>query len=440
MQILNSKDKGFKKTLNTLLSRSGVAPEGVEDTVRSVIDKVRTGGDTALAELTKAFDKVSVKGRLRVTERTINKAFKEISKADIKLLELSAERIETFHKHQVKESWSYTQDGVRLGQRATPLDRAGIYVPGGKAAYPSSVLMNAVPAKVAGVGEIVMTTPPSPKADINPYVLASAKVAGVDKVYRLGGAQAVAAMAYGTKTVPKVDKIVGPGNIYVATAKRMVFGAVDIDMIAGPSEILVINDGTGKASWIAADLLSQAEHDEIASSILITTSERMAKAVKREVSAQLKKLKRKDIARASIDDYGVIITVKTLAEAARISNAVAPEHLELFVEEPEKLAKKIKHAGAIFMGRYTPEAVGDYLAGPNHTLPTGGTARFSSPLGVYDFIKFSSIIEFTKESIKKLAALEVEYLLPGHGEMVTGKKSVDANFKIIETQWFGYLA
>lgn len=402
MKILNSKDKGFKAALDTILSRSSDDHSGVEETVRRIIEGVRSKGDRALAEYTSAFDKVNVKGRLLVAERTINKAFKEISKADIKLIELSAARIEAFHSRQVKKSWSYMEDGVRLGQRATPLERAGIYVPGGKAAYPSTVLMNAIPAKVAGVDEVIMTTPPSPKADINPYVLASAKIAGVDKVYRVGGAQAVAAMAYGTKTVPKVDKIVGPGNIYVATAKRMVFGTVDIDMIAGPSEILVISDGTGKASWIAADLLSQAEHDEIASSILITTSEKMARAVKREVSTQLKKLKRKTIAEASIKDYGIIITVKTLAEAARISNRIAPEHLELFVEEPEKLSKKIRNAGAIFMGRYTPEAMGDYLAGPNHTLPTGGTARFSSPLGVYDFIKFSSIIEFTEASIKKL--------------------------------------
>jgi len=402
LQILNSKDKFFNKSLNAILSRSGEAPAGVEDTVRDVIDKVRANGDKALIEYTETFDKVDVKGRIRVKEADINKAFDGLSKADIKLLELSAERIETFHSHQKKESWSYMEDGVRLGQRATPLDRVGIYVPGGKAAYPSTVLMNAVPAKVAGVGEIIMTTPPSPKTDMNPYVLASAKIAGVDKIYRLGGAQAIAAMAYGTKSVPKADKIVGPGNIYVATAKRMVFGTVDIDMIAGPSEILVISDGTGKASWIAADLLSQAEHDEIASSILITTSKKMARAVKKELDAQLKKLKRKAIATASIDNFGIIIVVKTLGEAARISNRIAPEHLELFVEEPDKLARKIRHAGAIFMGRYTPEALGDYLAGPNHTLPTGGTARFSSPLGVYDFIKFSSIIEFSEKSLKTL--------------------------------------
>jgi len=407
LQILNSKDVGFKKALNTILARSGVAPEGVEDTVRAVIERVRTDGDRALVEYTSAFDKVDVKGRIRITEDDINKAFDKISKADVKLLELSAERIESFHSHQKKESWSYMEDGIKLGQRASPLDRAGIYVPGGKATYPSTVLMNAVPAKVAGVGEIIMTTPPSRKKnkntlDINPYVLASAKIAGVDKIYRLGGAQAVAAMAYGTRSVPKVDKIVGPGNIYVATAKRMVFGKVDIDMIAGPSEILVISDGTGEASWIATDLLSQAEHDELASSILITTSESMAKAVKREVYSQLEGLKRKTIAKASIDNFGIIIIVKTLAEAARISNKIAPEHLELFVEEPDKLARKIRHAGAIFMGRYTPEAMGDYLAGPNHTLPTGGTARFSSPLGVYDFIKFSSIIEFSEESLKVL--------------------------------------
>ena len=271
----------------------------------------------------------------------------------------------------------------------------------GQAAYPSTVLMNAIPARVAGVNEIIMATPPG-RDGINPLVLAAAKISGVDRVFRVGGAHSIAALAYGTKSIPKVDKITGPGNIFVATAKRLVFGAVDIDMIAGPSEILIINDGSGDASWIAADLLSQAEHDELASSMLITTSAKMAKAVSAEVEKQLKRLKRKEIARTSIERYGIIIVAGGLEDAATISNNIAPEHLELFIERPFELLGLIKNAGAVFLGPYTPEAAGDYLAGPNHTLPTGGTARFSSPLGVYDFVKRMSVIGFSKDSFCKL--------------------------------------
>ena len=290
---------------------------------------------------------------------------------------------------------------IRLGQMVTPLDRIGIYVPGGKAAYPSSVLMNAVPAKVAGVGEIIMVVP-MPDGVVNPFVLAAAHIAGVDRIFKIGGAQAVAALAYGTASIPKVDKITGPGNIYVATAKRLVFGTVDIDMIAGPSEILVINDGSGEPAHIAADLLSQAEHDELAASILITTDEAFGRRVADELENQLASLSREAIARQSIENYGAIIVARDLFEAAEFSNRIAPEHLELAVAEPFELLPQIRHAGAVFLGHNTPEAAGDYLAGPNHTLPTGGTARFFSPLGTDDFVKKSSLISFSKEGLERL--------------------------------------
>ncbi len=402
MRIVESRDKGFQALLSAILKRGDEDTSAVEEAVKEIIFAVRSRGDEAVIEYTRRFDKADVKGRLEVKPAEIDRAIKSVPKADIRLLELAATRLESFHRKQVENSWFTTDnDGTILGARVTPLERAGIYVPGGKAAYPSTVLMNAIPAKVAGVNEVIMVTPPG-KDGIDPLVLSAAKIAGVDRVFRVGGSQAIAALAYGTRSIPRVDKITGPGNIFVATAKRLVFGAVDIDMIAGPSEILIINDGTGDASWIATDLLSQAEHDELASSILVTTSAAMAKAVSVEVEKQLKKLKRKEIARASIERYGVIIVAKDLKEAARISNRIAPEHLELFVERPFELMGEIKDAGAIFMGAYTPEAAGDYLAGPNHTLPTGGTARFSSPLGVYDFVKRTSVISFSKESFGKL--------------------------------------
>lgn len=411
MRIVDSKDKGFQALLSEILRRGDEDTSAVEEAVKEIISAVRSRGDGALMDLTRKFDKADIKGRIEVKTSEIEKALKSVPKKDIELLELAAERLESFHRGQVENSWFTTdRNGTVLGARVTPLERAGIYVPGGKAAYPSTVLMNAIPAKVAGVDEIIMVTPPG-KNGINPLVLAAARIAGVDRVFRVGGAQAIAALAYGTKSIPRVDKITGPGNIFVATAKRLVFGRVDIDMIAGPSEILIINDGTGDASWIATDLLSQAEHDELASSILITASPAMAKAVSAEVEKQLKRLKRKDIAAASIKRYGVIITAKDLSEAAGISNRIAPEHLELFVERPFDLLGLIKNAGAIFLGAYTPEAAGDYLAGPNHTLPTGGTARFSSPLGVYDFVKRTSVISFSKESFGKLGSAVKRFAL-----------------------------
>lgn len=373
--------------------------------MRKILSDVRRGGDKAVERYTRKFDGVTLKGRLFVSASEINSAMRRLGRGEVKLLESAARRIEDYHRRSLQRSWTYRDSyGSILGVKVTPVERAGIYVPGGKAAYPSTVLMNAVPAKVAGVAEVIMATPPSPpsKDGINPYVLAAARVAGVTRILRAGGAQAVGALAYGTESVPKVDKITGPGNIYVATAKRLVFGTVDIDMIAGPSEILIINDGGGDPAWIAADLLSQAEHDELASSILVTTSLRMADAVRAEVRRQLKGLKRREIAAASMRRYGAVIVAGTLKEAAEISNSIAPEHLELFVDKPFALLKRIRNAGAVFLGRNTPEAVGDYIAGPNHTLPTGGTARFSSPLSVEDFMKRSSVIGFSRRGIEAL--------------------------------------
>ncbi|MDO8427406.1 MAG: histidinol dehydrogenase [Deltaproteobacteria bacterium] len=427
MRIVESKDKSFAQTLSAVLQRGESDTSTVEVSVKAILDDVRARGDKAVIEYTKRFDRVDVKGALQVKEKEFNSALKAIPKKDLSIIELASERIESFHKNQLQNSWFITEpDGTILGSRVTPLERAGIYVPGGKAAYPSTVLMNAVPAKVAGVDTVVMTTPPN-KDGVNPYVLAAAKVAGVDRVFKAGGAQAIGALAYGTESIPKVDKITGPGNIYVATAKRLVFGIVDIDMIAGPSEILIINDGTGEPSWMAIDLLSQAEHDELASSILITTSKKTAKAVAAEVERLLKKLKRRGIAGASIDKYGLIIIAGDLKEAAEISNRIAPEHLELFVERPFELLGLIRNAGAVFLGKDTPEAAGDYLAGPNHTLPTGGTARFSSPLGVWDFIKRTSVIGFSQRGIDSLGRdikrfAEIEGL-EAHG------KSVEARLK-----------
>lgn len=402
MKIVSSKSKSFPALLRSLTGRGEADTTAVEAAVRAILDDVRSRGDKAVSEYTMKFDGVALNGRFEITEEEINAAFGKLSKKDVKLIELAVRRIEDYHRRQVQNSWFTTDpDGTTLGVRITPIERAGIYVPGGKATYPSTVLMNAVPARVAGVDEIIMVTPPGRRA-LNPYVLASAWIAGVDRVFRIGGAQSVGALAYGTETVPRVDKITGPGNIYVATAKRLVYGTVDIDMIAGPSEILVINDGTGEASWIAADLLSQAEHDELASSILITTSRKMAGAVSDQVAAQTKKLKRRAIAEASIENYGAAIVVGSIEEAVEISNRIAPEHLELFVEKPFEVLGLVRNAGAIFMGRFTPESMGDYLAGPNHTLPTGGTARFSSPLGVEDFVKRTSVISFSEKGAERL--------------------------------------
>ena len=424
MKIFSTKEKGFIRALDAVLKRGESDTSEAEEAVKAIINGVRENGDKALLKYTERFDKVRFANMRDAlcTRQEIERALKNIPKGDLDIIKLAAKRIRAFHKKQLPKSWFFKEkNGTLLGQRVTPLERVGIYVPGGKAVYPSTVLMNAIPAKIAGVKEIIMATPPS-KNGINSYVLAAAKIAGVDKIYKVGGAQAVAAMAYGTESIPKVDKIVGPGNIYVATAKRLVFGVVDIDMVAGPSEILIINDGTGAPSWIAADLLSQAEHDELASGILLTTSTKMAEAVAREVEKQLRELKREAIARVSIERYGAIIITKNPAEAADIANRIAPEHLELFVKKPFELLKKIKNAGAIFLGPNTPEPIGDYMAGPNHTLPTGGTARFSSPLGTEDFIKRSNVLSFSKKGVEKLGKSVVRFTemegLGAHGRSV----------------------
>lgn len=391
---LDSRDSDFATRLDALLAWESVADEGVMSTVNEILHAVRTRKDAALLEFTERFDHLSLeKGAdLEVPAERLLQALEKIPDAQREALKIAAARIRAYAEHQNLETWQYTEaDGTILGQQVTPLDRVGLYVPGGKAAYPSSVLMNAIPAKVAGVGELIMVVP-TPGGEFNELVLAAAAVAGVDRVFTIGGAQAVAAMAYGTETVPAVDKIVGPGNIYVAAAKRQVYGTVGIDMIAGPSEILVVCDGLTDPNWIAVDLFSQAEHDEDAQAILLCPDQNYIDRVAEAMDKLLEDMPRAEIIRASLRVRGALIRVRDLDEAVEIANHIAPEHLELSVAEPEKLSPRIRHAGAMFLGRHTAEALGDYCAGPNHVLPTSRTARFSSPLGVYDFQKRSSII------------------------------------------------
>ncbi|MEH6671330.1 histidinol dehydrogenase [Halopseudomonas sp.] len=401
---LDASQADFSQHLDTLLAWEGVSDKGVNDRVEEIIAAVRERGDDALIEYTARFDGLNANSMADLTldRARLELALERITAEQRSALELAAERVRVYHEHQVQPSWRYTEpDGTILGQQITPLDRAGLYVPGGKASYPSSVLMNAIPAKVAGVPEVVMVVP-TPRGEINELVLAAACLAGVDRVFTLGGAQAVAALAYGTQTVPRVDKIVGPGNIYVATAKRSVFGQVGIDMIAGPSEILVVCDGQTDPDWIAMDLFSQAEHDEDAQSILLSPDADFLDAVEASLNRLLDGLERAEMVRVSLQTRGALIKVESLEHACEVSNRIAPEHLELSVADPEALLPLIRHAGAIFMGRYTPEALGDYCAGPNHVLPTSGTARFSSPLGVYDFQKRSSIIFCSPEGASEL--------------------------------------
>ncbi len=396
---------GFDKRLETLLAWESVSDTGVQQAVTDIVGRVRREGDAALLEFTRRFDRLEVTeaAQLEITAGRLQEAYEGLPDAERKALKAAAERVRGYHEKQKQDSWQYTEaDGTVLGQQITPLDRVGIYVPGGKASYPSSVLMNALPAKVAGVREIIMVVP-TPGGEVNELVFAAAHLAGVDRVFTIGGAQAVAALAYGTLTVPAVDKIVGPGNIYVATAKRMVFGKVGIDMIAGPSEILVYADAQSNPDWIAMDLFSQAEHDEDAQAILLSESQEFLTAVYASIEKLLPTLARQDIVRKSLAGRGALIKVRDRAEALQLINHIAPEHLELSVEDPEALLPEIRHAGAIFMGRYTPEALGDYCAGPNHVLPTSGTARFSSPLGVYDFQKRSSLIGCSAAGASTLA-------------------------------------
>lgn len=374
----------------------------VGDTVAEIIENVKTNGDKALFEYCEKFDKAKLSS-LEVTAEEIDEAFSLVEPRFIEILKTAAENIREFHKAQVRNSFIINnQDGIVTGQKITPIEKVGLYVPGGTAAYPSTVLMDSIPAKIAGCSEICITTPPSADGKVNPVILAAAKIAGVDRIFKIGGAQAVAALAYGTETVPKVDKIVGPGNAFVAEAKRQVFGLVSIDMIAGPSEILVIADSKSDPSFVAADLLSQAEHDKMASAVLVTDSEELAEKVSEEIEKQLKLLPREEIARTSIDSNGKIIVADNIEDVIDVSNEIAPEHLELCVDNPFDYLDKIKNAGSIFMGRYCPEALGDYFAGPNHTLPTSGTARFSSPLSVDDFVKKSQYTYYTKEALSKV--------------------------------------
>ena len=391
---LDKQQVDFWPQLEDLLAWDNVSDEQVVSVVKDVIARIRREGDAALLAFTNQFDRMQAKqiDELVIDAAAVNAAWERVDVAKRQALEDAAQRIRLYHERQESESWSYTEsDGTLLGQQVTALDRVGLYVPGGKAAYPSSVLMNAIPAKVAGVQELVMVVP-TPDGVVNDLVLAAAKVAGVDKIFAIGGAQAIAALAYGTQTVPAVDKIVGPGNIYVATAKSMVFGKVGIDMIAGPSEILIVCDGQTDPDWIAMDMFSQAEHDEDAQSILISPDADFLNQVQASIDKLAQEMERRDIITRSLEARGALIQVSDLDEAVEVANFIAPEHLELSVADPDVWAKKIRHAGAIFMGRYTAEALGDYCAGPNHVLPTSRTARFSSPLGVYDFQKRSSLI------------------------------------------------
>jgi histidinol dehydrogenase len=404
---LNTQDAGFDAELKALLAFETAQDDNIDQVVANILKDVKARGDAAVLEYTNRFDKTNASSlaALEIPHAELNAALNSLPAAQREALQAAAERVRSYHEKQVMQSWQYTEaDGTLLGQQVTALDRVGLYVPGGKAAYPSSVLMNAIPAKVAGVQELVMVVP-TPNGEKNSLVLAAAAVCGVDRVFCIGGAQAVGALAYGTETVPQVDKIVGPGNAYVAAAKRRVFGVVGIDMVAGPSEILVISDGKSNPDWTAMDLFSQAEHNELAQAILLSPSAEFLDQVQASIERQVSEMPRQDIIRTSLQNRGALIQVKDLAEAVEICNYIAPEHLELSMDDALPFSKKIKHAGAIFMGRDTCEALGDYCAGPNHVLPTSRTARFSSPLGVYDFQKRSSLIMVSSDGAQTLGKI-----------------------------------
>ena len=418
MRRLSTADAAFDAQLTGLLAFESAQDPAVDQAVAAILADVKDRGDAAVVEYTRRFDRVSVEraSDLVISREECERALAGLPAAQRSALEAAAGRVGSYHEHQRAESWSFEDEhGNELGQRVTPLDRVGVYVPGGKAAYPSSVIMNVMPAKVAGVGEIVMAVP-TPSGERNALVLAAAALCGVDRVYAMGGAQAVGALAYGTESVPAVDKIVGPGNAYVAAAKRRVFGVVGIDMVAGPSEILVVSDGASDPDWIAMDLFSQAEHDELAQAILVSPDAAFLDAVAQSIERQLPQMPRQQVIRESLAGRGALIRVRDLDEACDLVNRIAPEHLELSVEDAEPLLAKIRHAGAIFVGRYASEAIGDYCAGPNHVLPTSRTARFSSPLGVYDFQKRSSLIRITREGACKLGAIASTL---AHGEGLT---------------------
>jgi histidinol dehydrogenase len=416
---LSTTDDEFQQQLEALLAWEAVSDESVNGIVKEVLTNVKQKGDEAVLEYSRRFDRVKAESMadLEISLDRAQAALANIPAPQREALEAAAARVRSYHEHQKQDSWTYTEaDGTVLGQQVTPLDRAGLYVPGGKAAYPSSVLMNAIPAKVAGVDELIMVVP-TPDDEVNELVLAAAAIAGVDRIFAIGGAQAVAALAFGTETVPQVDKIVGPGNIFVATAKGMVFGTVGIDMIAGPSEILVVCDGNTDPDWVAMDLFSQAEHDEDAQAILISDDADFIQKVEASIQRQLPTMERQQIIETSLSTRGALVLVKDMSEAVDVVNYIAPEHLELSVEDPMTMAKQIKHAGAIFMGRYTAEALGDYCAGPNHVLPTSRTARFSSPLGVYDFQKRSSLINVSEQGAQTLGKIAS---VLARGESLTG--------------------
>ncbi len=417
-KILSTESDDFNSLLKQLLNRDSDQVSGIDEIVSEVINNVAKYGDEALFNYTKKFDGFDAEARgLEVPQWRIKQALDAIPVAQREALEYAANRVRIYHQKQLQDSWSYTEeDGTKLGQKVTPIKRVGLYVPGGKATYPSSVIMNAIPAKVAGVGELVMTSP-TPKGEFNDMVLAAASIAGVDRVFRVGGAQAVAALAHGTETIPAVDKITGPGNIYVATAKKQVFGRVGIDMIAGPSEVLVIADDSVDPDWVAMDLFAQAEHDEIAQSILLTTSEKVAGSVIASIQKLLPTMERAEIIAQSLNNNGAVIIAKDANEVVEIADVIAAEHLEIFTENAELLAQKITNAGAIFIGPYSAESLGDYCAGPNHVLPTSGTARFTSPLGVYDFQKRTSIIQISQAGAQTIGK---QASVLARGESLTG--------------------
>ncbi len=426
IKILSSTDKAFKTALKKIAGRSSLSGGKVEAAVRTILKAVERGGDAAVSRYTKKFDRVSLKPlQFRVSPQQIKEAYYQIRKEEGDALRYAAQRIMAFHERQRGKTWMYQDNGATLGQVVIPMDAVGIYVPGGKAAYPSSVLMCAIPAKVAGVKRVVMCTP-APKGVISPYLLVAADIAGVDEVYRLGGVQAVGAMAYGTKTIARVDKIVGPGNIFVATAKRLLFGTVALDMVAGPSELLVIADEQANPAHVAADLLCEAEHDEEAQVYLVTVSERLARDVVRQLAEQVKRLKRGPIVSKSLARHAVALVVGSMDEAIDVANEIAPEHLTLSVDRPFDYLEKVRHAGALFLGRYTPPAVADYVAGPNHVLPTGGTARFFSPLSYDDYVKKSNIISYNKEELTRVR---------DHLARIANMEGLDAHAKSLESRF-----
>jgi histidinol dehydrogenase len=412
LRIIKTENKEFSKIFQKIVKRGGDTTQQIKETVFEIIRKVKEEGDKALFFYTYKFDKVKLSSeKIKVSPEEYKKALDKIPKEDLSLIRRVAKRIYDYHSLQIENSfWKRKKNGEGLGQLITPLERVGIYVPGGSAPYPSTVLMNAIPAKIAGVKEIIMVTPPG-KNGVNAYLLVAAKIAGIETVFKVGGAQAIAAIAYGTETIPRVDKIVGPGNIYVATAKKLVYGEVDIDIFAGPSEIVIISDGKAPPEPFAADFLSQAEHDKDSTCILITPDEKFAKKVKESIKKQFVALGRKEIVKASIENNGYVIISKDMGEAIELVNKIAPEHLELALKRPKKWIREIKNAGAIFLGYNTPTTLGDYIAGPNHVLPTGGSARFSSPLGVYDFMKRTNIVSFSPKALKKWGEDVVRFAL-----------------------------